>query len=83
MDTSQLLKYLLNHGVSHVVALQYAHKPGISDFLNSYMIEKCAEFNGQITGMATVFPREKDADQVLTKAFSHGLNTGDVSKDMY
>ena len=73
MDTSQLLKYLLDHGVSHVVALQYAHKPGISDFLNSYMIEKCAEFNGQVTGMATVFPGEKDADQILTKAFSHGL----------
>ncbi len=73
MDTSSLIKYLLDHGVSHVVALQYAHKPGISEMLNSYMAKKCNEFKDQVTGMATVFPGEPDADQILIKAFANGL----------
>lgn len=73
MDTDSLIKYLLDHGVSHVVALQYAHKPGISEMLNLYMAKKCNEFKGQVTGMATVFPGEPDADQILIKAFSNGL----------
>ena len=73
MDTSRLIKYLLDHGVSHVVALQYAHKPGISEMLNSYMAKKCNEFKGQVTGMATVFPGEQDADQILINAFANGL----------
>ncbi len=73
MQTSHLIKYLLDHGISHVVALQYAHKPGISDFLNSYMLEICKEFKGLVTGMATVFPTETDADKILINAFASGL----------
>lgn len=73
MNTSTLIKYLLEHGVGHVVALQYAHKPGIAEFLNSYMVEKCNEFRGRITGMATIFPGEANADKILAKAFSDGL----------
>jgi len=73
MDTSGLLAYLLDHGVDHVVALQYAHKPGISDQLNAYMVAKCNEFKGRVTGMATVFPGEPDADKILIRAFSSGL----------
>lgn len=73
MGTSDLLAYLLDHGVDHVVALQYAHKPGISDRLNAYMAETCREFKGRVTGMATVFPGEPDADKILARAFSSGL----------
>ncbi|MCP3872858.1 MAG: amidohydrolase [Desulfobacteraceae bacterium] len=73
MDTSHLIKFLLDHGVSHVVALQYAHKPGIAELLNLYMAKKCEEFKGKVTGMATVFPGEPDADQILIKAFANGL----------
>ena len=73
MDTSSLIQYLLDHGVAHVVALQYAHKPGISQMLNSYMQKKCNEFKGKITGMATVFPGEPGADEILINAFANGL----------
>lgn len=73
IDTSCLIRHLLNHGVSHVVALQYAHKPGISELLNLYMAKKCDDFEGRVTGMATVFPGEPDADQILLKAFADGL----------
>jgi predicted TIM-barrel fold metal-dependent hydrolase len=73
MQTSHLIKFLLDHEISHVVALQYAHKPGISDFLNSYMGQICEQFKDKITGMATVFPGETDANKILTNAFAAGL----------
>lgn len=73
MQSSQLIQYLLDRGVSHVVALQYAHKPGIAQWLNQYMTQKCSEFAGNVTGLATVFPGEPDAETILVKAFADGL----------
>jgi hypothetical protein len=55
-----VLEHLLSRGVSHVIALQYAHKPGISRMLNQYMVKKCMEFPNKVTGLAAVFPGEKD-----------------------
>ncbi len=34
LTSSQLLDFLLSHGVQHIIALQYAHKPGIAHELN-------------------------------------------------
>ena len=73
MSSSEALRYLLDRGVRHVIALQYAHKPGISQMLNRYMAKKCEEFPGKITGMAAVFPGEPDAEKILKEAFGHGL----------
>jgi len=56
LSTSQVFEYLLSSGVSHVIALQYAHKPGISRMLNRYMVEKCRDYRNNVAGMATVFP---------------------------
>jgi len=68
-----LISFLLHHGVSRVVALQYAHKPGISRSLNHYMAEQCSRFQGRVLGMATVFPGEKGAVEILEQAFENGL----------
>jgi len=73
LSSSALLAYLLSRGVNHVVALQYAHKPGISRMLNRYMAEKCREFPGRVTGMAAVFPGEENAEEILRDAFADGL----------
>lgn len=73
-DSSEnLIQFLLDRGVSHVVALQYAHKPGIARELNTYMAGLCRRFPGQVTGMATVFPGETDAAEILVDAFDLGL----------
>lgn len=66
---------MLSHGITHVVALQYAHKPGISETLNRYMAQKCQEYPGRITGLAAVFPGEDGAEHVLQKAFDSGLSS--------
>jgi len=73
LATSSVFGHLLSRGVSHIIALQYAHKPGISRMLNQYMAKKCREFPNKVTGMAAIFPGEKDVEQILREAFDNGL----------
>jgi uncharacterized protein len=73
LATSSVFDHLLSRGVSHIIALQYAHKPGISRMLNQYMAKKCREFPNKVTGMAAIFPGEKDVEQILREAFDNGL----------
>jgi len=73
LSSEDLIQFLLAHGISHVVALQYAHKPGIARDLNDYMAGLCRHFPGKVTGMATVFPGEPDAGAILKEAFAMGL----------
>ena len=73
MTSSQVFDFLLSHGIQHIIAFQYAHKPGIADELNRYMLEKCLEYENRVTGLATVYPGEKDAERILQDAFTSGL----------
>ncbi len=73
MTSSQVLAFLISHGVGHIIAFQYAHKPGIAGELNQYMSRKCLEYDGKVTGLATVYPDERDAEKTLQKAFDSGL----------
>jgi uncharacterized protein len=73
LTSSQVLAFLLSHGVEHIIAFQYAHKPGIADELNKYMVKKCIEHDNRVTGLATVYPGEKDAKSILQNAFASGL----------
>ena len=73
LSSKDIVSFLLGNEVSHVVALQYAHKPGIARQLNEHMVEICRKFEGRVTGMATVFPGEQDDRLILQEAFDHGL----------
>jgi predicted TIM-barrel fold metal-dependent hydrolase len=73
MSTREVFDFLLSRGVRHVVALQYAHKPGIAGELNRYLAEKCREQGGRVTGMATVFPGEEGDERIVQEAFDAGL----------
>lgn len=73
MTSSQVFDFLLSRGVSRIVALQYAHKPGIAAALNRYMAQKCTEFDSQVTGLATIFPGEEGEKEILQQAFGAGL----------
>ncbi|MCG8567773.1 MAG: amidohydrolase family protein [Desulfobacterales bacterium] len=68
-----LIQFLLDRGVDHVVALQYAHKPGMAGFLNDYMASVCREFPGRVSGLATLFPGEDQTRNILEIAFAKGL----------
>jgi len=73
MTSSEVLAFLISHGIQHIIAFQYAHRPGIAHELNRYMMGKCIEFGNRMTGLATVYPGEKDAERILREAFAAGL----------
>lgn len=73
MASKDLLKFLFDRGIHHVVAFQYAHRAGIADGLNRYMAEIQAQFQGRVTGMATVYPGEAGDREILDRAFDTGL----------
>ena len=73
LRSTEVVEFLLDRGVAHIVALQYAHKPGMARDLNAYMARKVEAFSGRMTGMATVFPGEDGAEEILADAFATGL----------
>ncbi len=72
LKAPQIVEFLLSHGVSRVVGLHYAHRPGIARALNAYMAQLCSRYP-QVTGTATVFPGEQDAVALLEEAFGLSL----------
>jgi len=72
LHSPAVVDYLLSRGVRHLVALSYAHKPGIADRMNRAMVELTGA-RPEVTGLATVFPGEPDAPGVLARAFAAGL----------
>ena len=72
LTSEKILDFLFAHGVNHIVALHYAHKPGAARELNAYMARLCKS-HPEVTGMATVFPGEEGAAPILEDAFQSGL----------
>ncbi|MBW2366307.1 MAG: amidohydrolase [Deltaproteobacteria bacterium] len=73
LDAAEVLEFLLSRGVGHIIALQYAHKAGMADGLNDYMVRLCRKYSEQVTGLATVFPGEPGCEGILKRAFEAGL----------
>ncbi|MBS1152831.1 MAG: amidohydrolase family protein [Myxococcaceae bacterium] len=72
LRTPQVIRFLLDRGLSHVVALHYSHRAGMARALNTYVAEVCRT-EPKVIGLATVFPGEPGAAQILTDAFAAGL----------
>lgn len=67
-----VVAFLLSRGVQRIVALHYAHKPGIARGMNAYMAGLVAS-EPRVVGLATVFPGEPGAESILREAFAAGL----------
>jgi hypothetical protein len=63
--------YLVARGVDRYLALHYAHKPGIAEGLNEFVLE-FASRHPRCIPSATVFPGEPDAGRILDRALSAG-----------
>ncbi len=72
MDNAGIVDFLLGRGVAHVVALHYAHRPGLARGMNRELARFCAD-RERVTGLATVFPGEEGAEEVLAEGFGLGL----------
>lgn len=70
--SSQIIEFLRARGVGHMVALHYAHKPGLARLMNAYMAD-VTRGHPDVTGLATVFPGEPDTAKILEEAFALGL----------
>ena len=67
-----VIRFLLSRGVSQLIALQYAHRPGMARSMNRWMTELVKD-QPRVVGMATVFPGEQGAGTILDEAFGAGL----------
>ena len=72
LRSPEIVAFLLERGVEHVVALQYAHRPGLARDMNRELAALCRA-NTRVTGLATVFPGEPGATAILDEAFAEGL----------
>lgn len=72
LSSEEIIRFLISHGIDHLVALHYAHKPGIARELNSYMAD-IGRSHSQVTAMATIYPGEDGARAILEQAFRDGL----------
>ena len=72
LPSPEVVSFLLGRGVGRVVALHYAHKPGIARDLNRYVAALAAD-EPRIIGTATVFPGETDSVAILEEGFDAGL----------
>jgi len=72
MKAVDVAPFLLNRGVDRVVALCYAHRPGVARELNRFMASLAAR-NPRIIALAAVFPGEEGAADILEEAFGAGL----------
>ena len=66
-------RFLLSRGVKNIVALHYAHRPGMARSLNQFVASLCQE-EPRIVGLATVLPGEEGAREILAEAFLMGLS---------
>ena len=72
LRTPEVIEFMLARGVERIVALHYAHRPGMARFLNAYVADVVAR-EPRVTGLATVLPGEPDARGILDEAFAAGL----------
>jgi predicted TIM-barrel fold metal-dependent hydrolase len=73
LSAEAIVSFLTSRGIGHIVALQYAHKPGVARDLNQFLAGFCRRHDA-VTGMATVYPGEPDAATILAEAFEAGLS---------
>lgn len=71
LHSEAVLDHLESRGVREVVALHYAHKPGMAQSLNEYVLGIARRRPGVIP-TATVYPGEPGAREILRRAFGEG-----------
>ena len=72
LEPPAVAEFLIGRGVSRIVALHYAHKPGIARSMNRFMADLTAH-DPRIAGTATVFPGEPEARDILREGLDLGL----------
>lgn len=72
LDADAVVAFLRSRGVSGMVLLHYAHKPGIARAMNAFVAE-VARRTPTAVGVATVHPDDLDPAAILAEGFAMGL----------
>lgn len=72
LDADSVVAFLRSRGVSGMVLLHYAHKPGIARAMNAFVAE-LARRTPTAVGVATVHPDDLDPAAILAEGFAMGL----------
>ncbi|MFN7132358.1 MAG: amidohydrolase family protein, partial [Myxococcales bacterium] len=71
LTSEQVIEHLATRGVKRMVGLHYAHKPGIAEGLNAYVLGLAKRFP-EVIPFATVLPGEPGAKEILKRALGEG-----------
>lgn len=71
LTAEQCIATLAAGGVDRMVALPYAHKPGMAEALNAFTLE-LSRRHPQVVPCCTVFPGEPGAERILDAALGSG-----------
>lgn len=71
----ELVRQLVAGGVHRMVALPYAHKPGMAEALNAFTLD-FARQNPAVVPCCTVFPGEPEQERILEEALGPGGAAG-------
>jgi predicted TIM-barrel fold metal-dependent hydrolase len=71
LGVEQCIATLKAGGIERMVALPYAHKPGMAEALNAFTLE-LARRHPEVVPCCTVFPGEKGAERILEEALGSG-----------
>lgn len=72
LHAPEVIRFQLERGVERLFALHYAHKPGMSRSLNTFIADLCRT-EPRVVGFGTVLPGEPDAVATLEEAKALGL----------
>jgi predicted TIM-barrel fold metal-dependent hydrolase len=67
LSAIETVDFLLERGIERVVALTYAHKPGLADLLNRFMAD-IASSRPAVAALGTVLPGEPGARDIVARA---------------
>lgn len=77
LDAEQTIAFLAERGVRRLVALHYAHAPGMARSLNAFVHEIARAHRDVVIPLGTVLPGEPDAAAIVREALGplgmHGL----------
>jgi predicted TIM-barrel fold metal-dependent hydrolase len=70
-----LIAQLFERGVRAVVLMNYAHRPGVSEWLNEFSSALIRQIPGSAAALGAVHPQDDDPAAVVHRAFDvHGLS---------
>jgi predicted TIM-barrel fold metal-dependent hydrolase len=71
LRSEQVIEFLASRGVTRMLGLSYAHRPGMAESLNAYVLALARRYK-EVLPFATVLPGEDGAREIVRRAIGEG-----------